>query len=75
MQTETAPLVILSKAALDEAACAPFSKERRMSLPKPPSSTGNPGKGWGINPEDDPSAVGAALSMIRYRAIVPPKSR
>jgi hypothetical protein len=36
-------------AALDEAARAPFSKERRMKFAKATNSTGNPEKGWEIN--------------------------
>jgi hypothetical protein len=49
-------------AALDEAARAPFSKERRMKFAKATKFHRKSGEGLGINAEWDLSAVGAALT-------------
>ena len=55
-------------AALDEAARAPFGKERRMKFAKATTFNRKSGQGLGIDPEDDlpapacrGSAVGAAM--------------
>jgi hypothetical protein len=50
-------------AALDEAARAPFGKERRMKFAKATRFHRKSGEGLGINPEDERSAVGAALNL------------
>jgi hypothetical protein len=50
-------------AELDEAARAPFSKERRMKFAKATKFHRKSGQGLGLNPEYDVSAVGAALNL------------
>jgi hypothetical protein len=55
-----APLLDSTHAAMDEASCAPFSKERRMKLAKATKSHRKSGQGLGNMPRDS-SAVGAAL--------------
>jgi hypothetical protein len=62
-QTSAQPGTRIScHAALDEAARAPFSKERRMKFAKATKFHRKSGKGWEIDIEEDPSAVGAALN-------------
>jgi hypothetical protein len=62
-------------AALERSACAPFLEEKRMKFTEATkfnrkSGEGRPPnvsparKGWEIDPEDDPSAVGAALNQL-----------
>jgi hypothetical protein len=58
-------------AALVEAARAPFSKERRMKFAKATKFHRKSGKGLGIDPQDNLSAVGAALNLRP----LPPVSR
>ena len=50
-------------AAQDEAARAPFGKERRMKFAKATKFHRKSGEGLGINPEDERSAGGAALNL------------
>src|SRR5271156_1098915 len=50
-------------AALDEAARAPFSKERRMEFAKATKFHRKSGEGLGFNSPGDRSAVGAAQNI------------